>query len=420
MSTSNNLTELRPYLFSKTLNYCCSFILLAASLGHGAGFFIQEQSVDGMGVAFAGNAADDSNASTVFFNPAGTGEVGDQVAAGANLVLPESRFEDTGSNVSGADPGNIAEIVAIPNFYTTYQLNEDVGLGLALNSPFGVNSNYPGNWAGRYQALRTRLTTINLQPTISWSPNDWLSIGGGVMVLYGDAHISNAVDLPGTLPDGSIDQTSNGWGVGANIGAIVKLASETTFGITYRSAIDLKLTGTADYTGAIPVLPAEQGNSTTLNLPNMVTVGITQQLNDWEVLAGVTWTEWSRFESFDVEFDSSPTVSITQDWKNTWRASIGTRWNFYESFIASLGFAYDESPVPNSVRRSPRFPDSDRYWLTTGLSGRLTESMTFALTYAHIFFVNAPINNTDAQGHQLVGNYDTSANIISAQVAWAF
>lgn len=420
MNILKKLTDPSKKIPTTTIVCLLSAFAVVTNHVHAAGFFIQEQSVDGLGVAFAGNAADDNNAATVFFNPAGIGNVGNQAAGGSNLVLPSSTFDNGGSNVAGPDPGNLAEVVVIPNLYGTYQLNEEVGFGLALNAPFGVNSNYPGDWSGRYQALRTRLTTINIQPSVSWSPNDWLSIGGGVMVLYGDAHISNAIDLPGALPDGNLDQTSNGWGVGANIGGIVKLTPSTTFGITYRSAIDLRLTGTAKYTGAVPAFPSEQGNATTLNLPNTVTVGITQQLGDWEVLAGATWTEWSRFEDFAVSFDTSPGVSTIQDWKDTWRMSIGTRWNFYESFIASLGFAYDESPVPNPERRSPRFPDSDRYWLTTGISGHLTESMTFTVSYAHIFFANAPINNTDAQGHQLVGSFDTSADIISAQIAWAF
>ncbi|WP_246585415.1 outer membrane protein transport protein, partial [Thiorhodospira sibirica] len=46
-------------------------MLTLPGLTHAAGFYIQEQSVSGLGGAFAGDAALAADASKIFFNPAG-------------------------------------------------------------------------------------------------------------------------------------------------------------------------------------------------------------------------------------------------------------------------------------------------------------------------------------------------------------
>ena len=76
----------------------------AAGFGAGsanaAGFFIQEQSVTGLGRAFAGGAAAADDASTVFSNPAGmTFLKQGEAQFGGSLLIPDSRLTDDGSTI---------------------------------------------------------------------------------------------------------------------------------------------------------------------------------------------------------------------------------------------------------------------------------------------------------------------------------
>ncbi len=73
-----------------------------------SGFAIAEQSVKGLGNAFAGSAAVAEDASTVFHNPAGMTLIkGKQLTAAFHVIIPMAEFNDKGSaSVSGvAVPG---------------------------------------------------------------------------------------------------------------------------------------------------------------------------------------------------------------------------------------------------------------------------------------------------------------------------
>ena len=89
-------------------------LISGSSAGHAASFYIQEQSVSGLGTAFAGAAADTQDASTVFYNPAGMTELEKtEVYAGAHFLILDASFKNTGSTsgaisnpISGGNCGN--------------------------------------------------------------------------------------------------------------------------------------------------------------------------------------------------------------------------------------------------------------------------------------------------------------------------
>jgi long-chain fatty acid transport protein len=63
-------------------------IFISAGSASGAGFALIEQSVSGLGNAYAGGAASAEDASTIFFNPAGLTRLDDrQLILGAHLIM---------------------------------------------------------------------------------------------------------------------------------------------------------------------------------------------------------------------------------------------------------------------------------------------------------------------------------------------
>src|SRR5664279_6503859 len=73
-------------------------LALGAGQAFGAAFALQEQSVSGLGNAYAGGAAAAEDASTVLSNPAGMSKItSPQVVMGLNIITPNIKFSDSGS-----------------------------------------------------------------------------------------------------------------------------------------------------------------------------------------------------------------------------------------------------------------------------------------------------------------------------------
>ena len=91
---------------SKLLSLASLAILgtaLSPATSNAAGFYIQEQSVSGLGSAFSGSVTNIEDPSTVYFNPAGMTKLnGIQVQAAAHALLPSADLTDTGSTLGGA------------------------------------------------------------------------------------------------------------------------------------------------------------------------------------------------------------------------------------------------------------------------------------------------------------------------------
>ena len=86
----------------------------------------------------------------------------------------------------------------------------------------------------------------------------------------------------------------NGWGYGFTAGVTVTPTPTTTIGLGWRSGINQKISGSLNITG--PAAVFSNGDvHTTVNLPDVVSLGIRQGMTPQLTLLGtVEWTDWSR------------------------------------------------------------------------------------------------------------------------------
>lgn len=140
------------------------------------------------------------------------------------------------------------------------------------------------------------------------------------------------------------------------------------------------------------------------------------------MLLDLTWTQWSLLDKLTINFDnpSQPPSILNLDFKNTLRASLGFNYQINPTWIIRSGFAYDESPVRNAQTRTFRIPDSDRYWLTLGISYRLDANFNFNFAYAHVFVDDSRIDSVDSFAHTLTGSFDSQIDIVSAEIQWTY
>jgi long-chain fatty acid transport protein len=399
--------------------------LIATMSGANAGgFAVREQSAWGQGTSFAGVAAG-GDLSAMFWNPATMTQVpGMQAQAVLSGIMPSTKntpgtgtFPPALALLPGT--GDTADDAIVPSSYFSWQIRPDMWLGMAVNAPFGLSVNFPINWAGgQYAAGSTYLKTYNFVPSFAYRVNDMISVGVGVQVQYAKADLSHCVTAPCGLAAPLAELSGHDWAYGFTAGVTVTPTPTTTIGIGYRSAINQKIDGSLGISGfgSFPV-------STTLNLPDTVSIGLRQGLTpQWTALATIEWTNWSRIGTSVVSGAPLPTT-IPFQYKDGWFFSGGAEYMWNEQLTLRAGAGYEKSPITDDVR-IPLLPDNDRYWLSIGGTYRLTPKITFDVAYSHLFVKDTPINvvagNPSFTIFPYVGSVDAHVDIISVGLKYRF
>lgn len=433
----------------RTVNWVAAATLVAALLlplsqAEGSGFAVYERSAEGMGLAFAGATAGYEDGSSAYFNPAAMIFATEQtLCVGLHTIIPQADFDDQGSTMAGgipmlpADGGDGGVVAYVPQVYYVGPCSEELAIGLSINSPFGLATEWNHNWIGRYHAVRTDMLTINIAPGIAWRPLDWLSLGASVSVMYLDAELSNAINfgtiaysqgIPGVLPgsaDGMGTLTGDDWGYGFTLGLAIVPCENARLGLTYRSEIDATLKGDATFEVPAPLQPAFAGMNMFVNtsgeaeltLPQQASLGGIYTLTEGlEVSAEVGWTGWSSFDELRVDFGSAQPDSVTEEsWDDTWNVALGLSFDAADWLTLRCGVAYDETPVPDGEHRTPRIPDNDRTWLAMGCGLNPSDSIHIDIGYAHLLIDDSESAAVSSTGDTLVGEYESSVDIVSVQ-----
>ncbi len=416
---------------------------------YASGFALKEQSSTAQGTAFAGAAAGGEDISYMFFNPAAMAlHPGTNFHASASYISPTSETKNAVATTAAGAPitgtpnsGDIGVDALVPAIYSSYQVTDEIFLGLAVNSPFGLATENNDGWVGRYHATDSELMTIDFSPTAAYKPFDWLNLGAGLQVVYASATLENAVDTStialapyAAANDSQAKVEGDDFGYGFTLGAIVEPMPGTRIGVAYRSEVDLTLEGDATFqlsplgtlVNAATTTPGGTGLlgksdiTADLTTPDSINFGVHHDINDqWSVMADGSWTSWSDFKNLTIKFQNpdQPNNTTVQNWNDTWFAALGTRFRPSEEWLLSFGVAYDESPIPNSTR-TPRVPDEDRYWISAGAGWKPLEWLSLNLSYTHIFMPDPKVRLTVADPNNLArGNlsadYESDIDIVT-------
>ena len=223
-----------------------SFVVFTTPvISQAAGFALIEQNASGMGNAYAGGSAIAEDASTIYFNPAGMTYIqGTQAVGALHLINPNAEFNNKGS-VAGDFPGpaparplggegpNAGDLAFVPNFYFKMDLTDSVKLGIGVNVPFGLKTEFDNKWIGRFHADKSEVKTININPSVAFKVNDQLSLGFGVSAMRAEATLSRAINVG--LRESKVEIKGDDWGFGFNLGAIYQATADTRIGVAYRS-----------------------------------------------------------------------------------------------------------------------------------------------------------------------------------------
>ncbi|UTF58737.1 OmpP1/FadL family transporter [Gilvimarinus sp. DA14] len=424
-----------------------------SGLAQAASFQLLEQSPAHMGKAFAGTGSDITDASTVFFNPAGMTKLDRlTLTGGLNVVATDAEFHDHDSSFSGGN-GSTKENGYIPNAYLVAPLSDSFAVGFGLSAPFGLASRFDEQWAGRYSATDSELEVVNLNVTAAWAVNDMISLGLGVNYQTIEATLENQFDSTlGVAPDPSTDSSAKIKGDDDDYvldASILFTPSESTsIGFVWREGGEFTLDGDASFdlnaacspgagyplptgittgTGCFGALTAlEGGINASVKLPDTYTLSFSQALSpSWKIHADIAQTEWSSIKNIAVVTDGgAPVDALNLQYDDTMRYALGTTIGRDGHLQWRFGVALDETPQDNPEYVSPRIPDADRTWLAAGVHWPLAEHISFDFSYAHLFVDDAQLEEegTSAIGAptRLAGEFDATVDIFAAQVNWRF
>ena len=430
----------------------CSTLFLAATLSGlflasprpagAAGFYLQEQSVKGLGRAYSGEAAD-TGAESLWWNPAAIGGVeGLEAYSGLNGIFSDSSVTDRGSTIQrpgqpvapvGGAPraSDPLEPGVVPNSDVAWRLNDHVALGLAVSAPFDFITKYQPTSFARYDAVTSKLLDLDVQPTLAVHLNRYLDVGVGFDAQYAKSTLSAALpNLSPLLPDGYNELRGDGWDYGYTVGAQLHPSDRLSLGASYRSSIDHTLNGTSTVAGLLGPLAAENGalpSRARFSTPWIFVFGGRYRLSDhWTLDGQMQRVGWSEFNAITVQNAAGTTV-IPQGYHDTTTGAVGLDYTVNRRWTVRGGVAYDPTPTPD-IGRSARVPDGDRWLFSLGSTMRASDRLELDAAVAYIHLQSSPIisNATAYAGTPAVTPiaYDAEASgdavIVSAGMKFRF
>lgn len=346
--------------------------VLACGTALGAGFALYDWSARGnaLGGAMTGRADDPS---ALAFNPAGITQIpGSSMMAGLTFIMPGGTLTEIG----GDSVGMIDHTFIPPHFYYTRQLNGRLWFGVGLMTRFGLGTDFPPDWYGRYNSYYANIQSVSLNPNLAWKVNDRLSLSVGVEALWFEYGARRKVPPSQQVPmETDFRLLGDDIGYGWNVGLHYRLDEATRIGLHYRSQVNLTISGTADFLGSRDAW----GD---LTLPEMFMFGISRQVTPkLNVEVGAVYTGWSSYDSLQINVEGLPPNIVEKNWKNVWRYQLGFEYKHSPEWTWRFGYTYDQEPSPDATVDF-QAPMSDRQLFSIGFGYTKNDrTLDFAYTY---------------------------------------
>ncbi len=429
---------------NKTLLSCAVAFGLASvsTFTQAAGFQLAEYSATGLGRAYAGEAAMADNASAQWRNPAMlTYLEGTQASAGAIYVNPNVDVEGTVNHAklgkTHASSNDFAHDAVIPNFYLSHQLNEQVALGFALGTNYGMETDLGTEFAASHFGNQASVISKEANLNIAYQILPQLSIGGGVRYVMGEGHFGatapakNLIRHPVTnnvmtLPKGTtlkyMEGEDNSWGW--QVGSAWQINQNHRVGFAYKSEVVMDFEGHAEGVSYGSYKPGMMS----VTLPATAELASFHQLNDqWAIHTSINWTDWSSFKELTAVFPERSDLIKSENWEDNYRFALGTTYQYDAKLALRAGVAYDTSAVDDK-NRTATIPETDRTWVSVGGSYVATPQLTLDAGFTYIFAKDATINEprdasdqtAAAIGGAFTGNVSGNVWLIGVQANYRF
>ena len=386
--------------------------VLAAAVGssaHAAAFYLQEQSVRGAGRAFSGEGAD-QGAASLWWNPAAIGGMtGGDATLGVSQIMPRGHVDNvntlirrpgqtTPSAVGGDQRSkNPIDNGTLPSGAIAYGITPQLSFGFAVTSPFSFTTNYDATSWARYTADKTKLRTIDLQPSVAFAITPQIIVGGAINIEHAKATLSNYLpNLSPLLADGHQNLAGSGWDVGWSAGVQYR-PGPVSIGLSYKSSIKHKLDGSVTIDGLLGPLAAQNRSvdaTATFRTPWQAIGSIRFKATEALTLNGqIVRFGWNKFDA--IRLGAPLNTAIPEGYRNTWSFAGGVDYAVSPAWTLRAGIQRDQSPTRDGDRDA-RVPDSNRWNFSGGTSFALSKNFAIDGAVSYIKFKDAAIDRTTA------------------------
>jgi len=419
---------------------------------------------------FATTSAPCDDASSIYWNPgAMPSKQGFSLYGGAAVIKIGGDFtQDTTFRVY---PGDVPTAV-VPHVFLNYRTAGKMALGLGVYVPYGLTSQWPDSFPGRFAAKKASLQTIYFQPNLAYQLNKNWSVGGGPIIGHSTVELIQAVDLSSQVATvvggnpitfgqlgiakrtefaraslkgsamaygftlGLHGNITPNWQMGARLLSQVTfnydnadatfsqtltnltLAANNPLGAPAGTQVDALVAGQFVGTGAL----TPQKVQTQIQHPAQVQVGFAYTGFERTTLSlDYSYVGWKSFQNLPVNFQgTAPSRVLVEEYNNTSGIRFGAEHKLLNGAALRAGLAANTSAAPDQTV-TPLLPEQDRSFGMLGGGLPIMGGLTLDAAYAHVFTkgrrgrIDERVpNSTDAQAIALSsGFYSLNANIFS-------
>jgi len=392
--------------------------LLPSTAMAGAAYIYEMSSVSEPGYGGAGMVARANDAGTVFSNPAGMTRFDEsEILAGGAFTYISSRFNPDENNTVEISNNGVGVPIPAGSAAYIHPLSDRLKLGISMQNYFGLALNWNDQWAGRYSAVSVALLAPQLQSTVAYEVNDWLSVGAGAALTLGYLSDKMRVDPeePGRA-DGKLTLSDADFAVQGNFGVMIEPTASTRIGIRYLTETDLDFKDAPDVSGLLIPNPNTKNVDLGLKMPQSLMAAIHHQWNDELALLGsVGWDEWSAFSRIKVGLrDGDIETRLDADFRDTWHFGVGAEYQYEPKLMLTGGISFDTS-MSSDRTRPIVLPLGAMYRYGVGFKYRASDSLTYGGGFTWLWQGNLPIKETSGvSGHY----HKTSITFLSFYAMW--
>ncbi len=454
------------------LHMCLTSALACSGIAWAQGYGLYGQSACAMARAGTGVAAPCPDASSMFFNPAGLSFQRAEIGLGGVLIGPRGSFTDKSTSLVSKLNDHWYRW---PNIYFSKPVSGRCTLGLGVFVPYGLTTDWPADFQGRYLGYHSMLQATYIQPTLAVKLNEKISVGAGVDITYLNVELRQRVDLsiqplalPGVPPGATfallgvktgtdfanINLKGNTWNAGYHLGILIKTNDRVSFGARFLSGQSVHIKDGAITTTQVStpytlpfsvpgVAPAgtpldvllkpqfaagaplsNQTASSRLPLPSQFVSGTAfNVLPKAKLMVDYQFTRWSTFDKLVIT-GQYLTSFLPQNYRDTHGVRMGTEISLGGKSVLRAGFGVHTAATPDQTV-TPTLPESWQQDYTIGFGRQLCETIRFDIAYVHTVQQDRAGRTTD--GGKIFptaadnnGTYSFYSNFISMSISMRF
>jgi long-subunit fatty acid transport protein len=337
-----------------------------------------------------------NDATAAYYNPAALmllknpqliilGSVGDfrTQFIGQSTLLPAG-FTESGS-------AKTQSRYYLPSLYLGIPATDRITFGLSVIAN-SANRDIGENSILRYAQASNNIQDYDIVPAIEVKINEFFSLGAGVNFSYSNFHLQPITRFPGAnIADSNSDNQCNGFGVGANVGFLLKLSPATVIGFNYRSITTYQLDGKSIFNGAQQIISNNYHFKLSTPARSVFSINhfITPKMGFITTIQRIRWSTLRNIQVFGIATQFGIlNATIPYHLHDIWAITLGNHYQVTPKWIVRVAGTYNQSPGNPDYQ----ITNGDSIILGTSMGYKINKYLTVDGSYAHAFIKDQSIN----------------------------